>query len=383
MRVTFDPPKKKDATSDDGIRVGYAPAKRLAFRLRWYAILLLTFTPVIISIWYLGREWWLVQAPAIITTEPQLVVANGDGFITDVYKKPGQQVLKGEVLMRFDSPTLKANIAGRKARLAELEIDKASAQQEIMAILDARVRIAEDAALEQESIYREYTAYKEGKLVTSSEYLTALLTWTQSRIALEQARAEKIEQELLIREDQLTGPLASSRDTLLKELTEMEAKTRQQQPLAPTTGKVTDVLVQEGDWVFSTTPLALISKLEDPQVIAYVAPKYLPFVETGKAVVVKLPSGEGLSAKVARPVELADSLPSQLAEPFEGDKATLKVTIALDDPLPANLQVEGLPITVFFGHRANGLVASGMRTISGLRDKAVLMGQQVSLYPEP
>ncbi|WP_303844683.1 hypothetical protein [Aeromonas sobria] len=57
MKVTFNPPKKQDATSDQGIRVLYAPAKRIAFRARWYLILLLAFSPVIILLWYLGREW--------------------------------------------------------------------------------------------------------------------------------------------------------------------------------------------------------------------------------------------------------------------------------------------------------------------------------------
>ena len=50
----------------------------------------------------------------------------------------------------------------------------------------------------------------------------------------------------------------------------------------------------------------------------------------------------------ARPVELAGKLPAQLAAPFEGEKATLKVALSLDDKLPPNLQVEGLPVTVLF-----------------------------------
>jgi multidrug resistance efflux pump len=348
MKVTFNPPKKQDATSDQGIRVLYAPAKRIAFRARWYLILLLAFSPVIILLWYLGREWWLTQAPAIITTEPQLVVANGDGFIRSIYMSPGQAISQGDALMRFESPTLKANIEGRKARLKAIELDKEEAELAILSNLDEQIRIADRGTREQEGIYQEYAGYRKEKLVSSAEYASTLLSWTQSRIALQKARSEKTLQELQIKEDHLTGPLASARHQLEQELTEMQAILRQQQPLSPATGKVSDVLVQEGDWVFSGAPLALIAKREDPLVIAYVQPRYLSTMVPGHKAIVKLPSGERLAAKVARPVELADKLPAQLAAPFEGEKATLKVALVLEDKLPANLQVEGLPVIVLF-----------------------------------
>ncbi len=250
--------------------------------------------------------------------------------------------------MRFESPTLKANIEERKARLKAIELDKRSAELAILSNLDEQIRIAERGTHEQEGIYQEYAGYRKEKLVSSAEYASALLSWTQSRIDLQKARSEKTQQELQIKEDQLTGPLASARHQLEQELTEMQAITRQQQPLSPATGKVSDVLVQEGDWVFSGAPLALIAKREDPLVIAYVQPKYLSTMVPGHKAIVKLPSGERLAASVARPVELADKLPAQLAAPFEGEKATLKVALVLEEKLPANLQVEGLPVTVLF-----------------------------------
>ncbi|WP_439843079.1 HlyD family secretion protein [Aeromonas taiwanensis] len=348
MKVTFDPPKKQDATSDEGVRVLYAPARRIAFRARWYLILLVAFSPVIILLGYLGREWWLTQAPAIITTEPQLVVANGDGFVRSIYLSPGQDVSQGDALMKFESPTLLANIRERQTRLAGMVLDKEEAERERLGNLDVQIEIAERGRREQEAIYNEYAGYRQEKLVSSAEYASALLSWTQSRITLQQARAEKMQLELQIREDQLTGPLISARQRLVEELTEMEATRQQQQPLSPTTGRVSDILVQEGDWVFSGAPLALISKHMDPLVIAYVQPKYLSTMTPGHRATVKLPSGERLVARIARPVELADKLPAQLAAPFEGEKATLKVALSFDDPLPANLQVEGLPVTVLF-----------------------------------
>ncbi len=53
MKVTFNSPKQQDASKEEGIRVPYAPAKRVAFNLRWYFILILTFSllPFYFGMW--------------------------------------------------------------------------------------------------------------------------------------------------------------------------------------------------------------------------------------------------------------------------------------------------------------------------------------------
>ncbi|MGL5949770.1 MAG: HlyD family secretion protein [Aeromonas sp.] len=346
MKVTFTPPKQQDATQDQGVRVLYAPAKRMAFRLRWYAILLLAFSPVLLLLLYLGRNLWYTQAPGILTTEPQLVVANSDGFVRDVLIAPGQMLNADQPLLRIESPILLASILEQEAQLAQLALDTDAAEQAQLAQLDTQVAIAAEGAREQEKIYQEYVAHKESKLVSSAEFASALLSRTQARLALEEAKGARLVKQQAWQEDRLAGPLVSARNALRQALTRMTATQVQQQPRAPSAGVVADILVQRGDWVFSGTPLALIAKQQQPFILAYIAPKYLAKIQAGASATVVFRSGEKRAATVAREVELTDKLPSQLAEPFEAQRASLKVKLNFTEPLPAAMRIEGLPVMV-------------------------------------
>ena len=76
--------------------------------------------------------------------------------------------------------------------------------------------------------------------------------------------------------------------------------------------------------VFNGTPLLLFSRSDSPHINAYVTPKYIDEVQQGNRAKVKFASGEIFEAIVDRGVELADKIPSQLADPFEGQKKYVK-----------------------------------------------------------
>ena len=64
MKVRFDSPKETRPAEEQGLQVLYAPGKRMAFRLRWYLLLLLVASPLL---WLVGH-WLLslarIEAPA-------------------------------------------------------------------------------------------------------------------------------------------------------------------------------------------------------------------------------------------------------------------------------------------------------------------------------
>ena len=64
MKIRFSSPKEQQPTREQGLKVLYAPGKRLAFKLRWYLILLAVTSPLL---WLVGRALlsvWLIEAPA-------------------------------------------------------------------------------------------------------------------------------------------------------------------------------------------------------------------------------------------------------------------------------------------------------------------------------
>ncbi|MGF1717707.1 HlyD family efflux transporter periplasmic adaptor subunit [Photobacterium chitinilyticum] len=348
MKVTFNSPKQQDASKEEGIRVPYAPAKRVAFNLRWYFILVLTFSPVAFLLWYVGRDWVITTAPGIVTTEPQLVVASGEGQVDEVFAVIGEEVEPGTPLMRVTSPLLRAGIAERRYQLLQLKFDWQRYNQAKMAALDEEIRIAKEGAKNQESVFQEYAKYKKQNLVSSADFAAVLQIRTQSQLIYQQALQRKVDEMRKIQELVSAGSQSMAMNELRRDLAEMESRLTQLQPVAFSGGRVVDVLVKPGDWVFEETPLLLLASAYQYQVNAYVLPKYIEEVQQGEKAVIQFSSGEEIKARVGREVELADKIPPQLAGPFEGHKSMLKVKLILEETIPDKLKIEGLPVMVKF-----------------------------------
>ncbi|WP_299013160.1 HlyD family efflux transporter periplasmic adaptor subunit [uncultured Photobacterium sp.] len=348
MKVTFNSPKQQDATKDEGVKVPYAPARRVAFSFRWYLILILTFSPVVLLLWYVGRDWLITTAPGIVTTEPQLVVASGEGQVDDVFVLVGDDVEAGTPLMRVNSPLLRAGISERRFQLSQLLFDWKSYNQAKMAALDEEIKIAREGAENQELVFKEYEKYKKQRLVSSADFAAVLQIRTQSQLSYQQALERKIDEMRKIQELASSGPQSIALNEIRRELAELESSLTQLQPVAFSQGRIVDVLIKPGDWVFEETPLLLIATANEYQVNAYVLPKHIEKVQQDNKAVIEFSSGEAVKARVGRGVELADKIPRQLAGPFEGQKSMLKVKLILEEPLPDKLKVEGLPVMVRF-----------------------------------
>ncbi|WEM45362.1 hemolysin D (plasmid) [Photobacterium sp. DA100] len=348
MKVVFNSPKKNNAQIDAGVKVPYTSVTRVAFKIRWYFILLLTFSPVALLIWYISHDWIVTSAPGIVTTEPQLIVASGEGTIDEIYFSIGEDVKQGNKLMKVISSSLQSSIAERQNQLMQLEFDWESYNKVKITALNEEIRIALEATRKQEKVYLEYEKYKTQNLVSSAEFAAVLQIFTQSKLSYQQALQKKIDEMRKIQELSSSGPLSMAKNEINRELAEMNSKLSQLQPTAPKNGQIIDILVKKGDRVFKQMPLALYSSTYHYQVISYVSPKFIEQVQLGKKAEIQFASGHTLMAHVGQKVELSDKIPSSLADPFEGQKSMLKVKLVLDERIPEQLEIEGLPVTVKF-----------------------------------
>lgn len=95
MKIRFSSSKEQQPTQDQGLQVLYAPGKRLAFKLRWYLILLAVLSPLL---WLLGS--WLLGA-LLVEAPAQLVLANTElrarepAQVQQILVRPGERVEAG------------------------------------------------------------------------------------------------------------------------------------------------------------------------------------------------------------------------------------------------------------------------------------------------
>lgn len=80
MKIKFHLDKQKNPAQHGGVKINYGAGKRIAFRLRWYLILFLIISPVLIFVWYITKDKVIVESPGLLTTEPLKIQASQGRF---------------------------------------------------------------------------------------------------------------------------------------------------------------------------------------------------------------------------------------------------------------------------------------------------------------
>ncbi|EKE71000.1 HlyD family secretion protein [Gallaecimonas xiamenensis] len=348
MKIRFQGDKRDDPTLDAGVKVKYAPAKRLAFKLRWYLILLLVVSPILIFSWILLRDEVLVVAPAILTSEPIKVSPPEEAEVQQLLVKTGEEVKAGQPLVRLQSPVLDAEQSEVTSQLATLGGSTQAAQDRILASLSSAVESAQVGLAEQDSLVASFRDYRKRGIVPTADMAAILAAHSQAEVTLSNAKAALARELLRLAENQVAGPTVQAKRQLQRDLVRLDARLQQLTVKAPFDGRVVDSAVQTGEPVAGDRPLLWLAPKGAFWIHAYVPPRHINYAQPGSKVTVRFPDGTRLNATVVQPSELATELPRQLANPFEAQKATLKVTLQLNEPLPPRLRVEGLPLEVRF-----------------------------------
>ncbi|XAG80651.1 HlyD family efflux transporter periplasmic adaptor subunit [bacterium 19NY03SH02] len=337
MKVTYQAAAKaQQPTRDQGLKVDYGPAKRGGMKWRWYLLLLLVIAPVVLLLWVLLRPSLFVLAPGILTSEPLEMRAMQKGRLLELSVQPGSRVDAG----------LDASIDELQRQLAELTPPSLEQDLAILGQLEQRVLVAEQGVKRQDELLSQFESFRKQGVVPTADMAAVMQAHTSARMALEQARAELLQQRQLQQQEREAGVIAQSRNSLLLKLAELQAKRQQLTIQAPFAGRVADVLVQQGETIAEQQPMLWLSGRAQPVVVCYLAPKYLNYVAQGQQANVKLPNGTRIRAEIKEPTELVGKVPKQLSGPFDGDKPALKVTLALHQSLP--LAIEGVPVEVSF-----------------------------------
>ncbi|OCH14822.1 MULTISPECIES: HlyD family secretion protein [unclassified Aliivibrio] len=350
MDVKFHLDKKKNPTSEKGMKVMYGSEKRGGYRIRWYLILAIIFSPIIFMIYTFAKLHLFTTALGIITTGPVVITATQSGIVDVIDVKDSEFVLEEQLLITLETPVLEEEIAFIENELEMLAYEKKEKITEdfspyISAISAAKLNLAKIRTIKGN--YDKYA--NEGK-VSQVDYAsiiglynTAQNNLTNAYIALNQA---KIAQKQRL----VAGGIAQVTRQLNQSLTTKKNQINELLITAPYMGVVIDINTLLGQQVNVGDPLVTISPDVAPYVISYLEPKHIEKATLGTLVTVTLPNGKKVDARVSSSIGLTSKLPAQLAKPFEGTKALLKVKITFVGGLLEHEWVEGMPVEVSFDH---------------------------------
>ncbi|MDH4607811.1 HlyD family efflux transporter periplasmic adaptor subunit [Pseudomonas sp. BN102] len=334
MKIRFSSSKEQQPTQDQGLKVLYAPGKRLAFKLRWYLILLAVTSPLLFLV---GREFfglWLIEAPAQLHLPSSELRAREAGQVERVLGRPGDRVEVGQLLLRMDNPEWRA----RLALLAEPSTLPSSAVQPGM---------------------RERERHAVQRLLDSAESrlgslrgLLAAGAATRGEVQQAQDERDRRQRDLLEfeRRESLPADATLERQRRL-ESGWLQARLQGMELKAGEAGVISEVLVGEGENVGPGTPLMRLQRLGDAELWVYLDPRHAAYASPGQPFRLRLPDGTWLSAEVVRMVEDAVPVPVELREAFSAPSRNLRLLARVRGEWPAFWRVDRLGLKARFPHR--------------------------------
>ncbi len=335
MKIRFSSSKEQQPTQDQGLQVLYAPGKRLAFKLRWYLILLAVTSPLL---WLVGRALlsvWLIEAPAQLQLTTSELRAREPGQVQQVLVRPGERVTAGQVLVRLDNPEWRARLAllAEPPALPVVPTDDALGARERDAL--QRLLVSAEQRLQQLSGLQAAGAATRGEVQAARDERDR-----RQRDLLQFERQQRV----------VTVPDAGEQQRLL-ERAWLQARLEGLTLEAAAPGVVSEVLVAEGENVGPGTLLLRQHRLDEAQLWVYLDPRDAEYAVPGQRFRLLMPDGSRLPAEVIRRVEDTIAVPAELQPAFSAPSRHLRVLARLQGELPEQWRIDRLGLTARFPHR--------------------------------
>ncbi|MCY1277414.1 efflux transporter, RND family, MFP subunit [compost metagenome] len=335
MKIRFSSPKEQQPAQEQGLKVLYAPGKRMAFKVRWYLILLVVTSPLLFLV---GREVlgsWVIEAPAQLHLPFSELRAREPGQVAQVLVRAGDRVQAGQLLLRMDNPEWRARLAllaGAPETSGRRTLGEGAREPLIRLLNSAEIRLQKLRGL--------------------------LAAGAATRGEVQQAEDERDrrQRDLMEFEWRAAQPVDDSLDRQ-RQLESDWLKSRLQglELKAADSGVISEVLVGEGENVGPGTLLVRLQRLGDAEIWIYLDPRFAEYATPGQPFRVRLPDGTWLPAEVVRTVEDAAPVPVELREAFSAPSRNLRLLARVKGEWPAFWRVDRLGLKARFPHRWNWL----------------------------
>jgi len=330
MKIRFKSSKENSPTKDGGIEVLYAPARRQAFKLRWYLILVLVATPFIVFTLKLGYSLFIIEMPAQILFSQTDVRSRDPAQVTSILVKPGDAVDKGQLLLEMDNPEWRMRVEQLRALSAESPRTDDMPSRSLSGLFETQLNRAE----ERLALVRRLV----GQGAATQGELTAAINERDQR----QADLLTLQQQ-----NRLQSQHNESSRAMIVQAAEEKWLQERLDGLKAHAGepaKVSEILVQEGENVGPGTLLLRMHNASDATLYAFIDLKHSDYAQSGQPVCVKLPDGQVVKGRIAHDPERAQSVPADIRAAFSAQKRDLLVTVVPDVPLPQRWLINQLPL---------------------------------------
>lgn len=330
MKVRFTSNKERNPTQDGGLKVIYAPSKRIAYRLRWYLILFVVASPFI---WFSSKligSMVLLDAPARTVQPLTEVRALESGVIRQLNVEIGDQVDSGTLLLSLENPVLLAQHQAVSDTLDVMAMTGTPLQRQ-QQILHQQLERARLRSIELERLVRMGAATR-GELNQAYDLLND-----------RQAALAEFERQLEPTNDQQIFRRRNQSDLIA-----LDKRLEQLQITANSDAIVRDIVVNEGEAVGPGTLLMQLQQSGIVEIEVYLDARQRELARIGQELQLRLPDGQWLEAKVTSEPKIVTRLPSGMRSAFDTDASKLLLMVEPIESLGQEWQLDNLPLTARF-----------------------------------
>ncbi len=346
MRVRYTPPESKDPLQDRGVKIPYAPAKRVFPKWRWYLVVLIVSSPLWFFLAKVGLGVIWATSPGIVYMDKTPINSPMSGVIYKVYLREGQKILSGDLIAKIGDPFLeikrKPLLAEKEALLKNRSVGFVSASMRQVVSLSKKLLIQEREYFSQiKKLFDQGAA----TLADLSEALGRVnraesdLLRAKTDLALAQVPSAEYRSQM-VRLSQIEGELAAI-DKLMEDV----------DLASPISGVVLELFVVENQPLAQGAPMAVVADPNTASIVTFLDPGDLGMVEEGDSIKVKFPGGTTMDAYMDGRPSLAQPTPSSLSTPLTDIRQSVRLKLRTAAPIPDLFLVEGLPVTVHWGGR--------------------------------
>jgi len=332
MKISFNSPKEKNPTKHEGIEVLYGPGKRVAYKLRWYMLMVLITSPIFMMAFKVLSTLLVVRAPGKIMVPHDEVFSTQSGIVEKVFRQKDDEVGEGEMLVKLINRDVLLKIETLKAYSEKLDTGTLAAQDQQLSLLRQRLAQAK-------KWFETTRAMKADGVLTRMEE-------TQATEALLKSQTELIQAQIEFNATNQSNDQQRAAQEL--ELTSLLSRASQLSINAPAQGTLVDLAVKPGQAVTVGESLGRIRTHALPSVRIYLRPEDARLAIVGDKMNIRLPSGREMTATIDATPQEAVKMPNEIREAFSSSPMGVVVNAKLDTPVESSEFIDQLPISASF-----------------------------------
>jgi multidrug resistance efflux pump len=307
---------------------------------RWYLVLLIICSPLIFLLIKVGAHLFIVRGAGYVEVPQIEIRASENGYVKKLWVKQMQEVKPGDLLSTLEQPEL-----DQKEKLLDSELDyliENPVQSNNSNPATSR-QVSIDFAYKQKAYMKKrlnnfIQLFNHGA-ATDAEVKTARYQY--------EAALEHVNSVLMTGSPVLDMEHGRRIRQLALEKNQLKLQSEAMLLHSPVEGKVSDILVTEGEFVSRGDLVINVIKNEKAFVNAYLAPEYVDYAEVGRLATIRFANGEEVSAKVASVPSLTKPIPLDAVTSFGSRDREIYIQLDFTGEVNQRL-MNGFPVEVVF-----------------------------------